>query len=84
MQLFCLEIAHGSWVQVACTVLSSDQQHQADVLGIIGASLALNLSDIPFNAVLSGVRVGMKDDQFILNPTFDEVEASGFFQAATS
>jgi polyribonucleotide nucleotidyltransferase len=63
-----------SEVQVACTVLSSDQQHQADVLGIVGASLSLNMSNIPFDTVLSGVRVGMKDGQFILNPTFDEVE----------
>jgi len=65
-------------VQVAATVLSSDQAHQADVLGIVGASLALNLSDIPFNGVLSGVRVGMKEGEFILNPTFEEVETGGF------
>ncbi len=64
-------------VQVACTVLSSDQQHQADVLGILGASLALNLSDIPFNGIISGVRVGQKEGRFIFNPTFDEVEEGG-------
>ncbi len=67
-----------SEVQVACTVLSSDQQHQADVLGIVGASLALNISNIPFDTVLSGARVGMKDGEFILNPTFDEVEEGSF------
>ena len=67
-----------SEVQVACTVLSSDQQHQADVIGIVGASLALNISNIPFNTVISGVRVGLKDDKFILNPTFDEVEEGSF------
>ncbi|MCK4538756.1 MAG: polyribonucleotide nucleotidyltransferase [Candidatus Krumholzibacteria bacterium] len=65
-------------VQVACTVLSSDTEHQADVLGIIGASIALNLSDIPFDGVISGVRVGMKDGAFTLNPTFEEVEEAGF------
>ena len=64
-------------VQVACTVLSSDQEHQADVLGITGASLALNMSDIPFGAVLSGVRVGVKDGSFMMNPTFEEVEEGG-------
>jgi len=63
-----------SEVQVACTVLSSDQQHQADILGIVGASLSLNMSNIPFDTVVSGVRVGMKDGEFILNPTFDQVE----------
>ena len=61
-------------VQVACSVLSSDQLHQSDVLGITGASLSLALSDIPFGDVLSGVRVGYKDGQFLFNPTFEEVE----------
>ncbi len=63
-----------SEVQVACTVLSSDKQHQADILGIVGASLTLNMSNIPFDTVVSGVRVGMIDGKFILNPTFDQVE----------
>jgi polyribonucleotide nucleotidyltransferase len=61
-------------VQVACSVLSSDQQHQSDVLGITGASLALALSDIPFNAILSGVRVGYKDNRFLINPTYEEID----------
>jgi polyribonucleotide nucleotidyltransferase len=61
-------------VQVACSVLSSDQQHQSDVLGITGASLALALSDIPFGDILSGVRIGYSDGKFIFNPTFEEVE----------
>ena len=65
-------------VQVAATVLSSDQERQADVLGITGASLALNLSDIPFEGIISGVRVGMKDGEFIMNPTFEEVETGKF------
>jgi polyribonucleotide nucleotidyltransferase len=61
-------------VQVACSVLSSDQQHQSDVLGVTGASLALALSDIPFGGLLSGVRVGYKEGRFIFNPTFEEIE----------
>lgn len=61
-------------VQVACSVLSSDQQHQSDVLGVTGASLALALSDIPFGGLLSGVRVGYKDGRFMLNPTYEEVD----------
>jgi len=64
-------------VQVACSVLSADQKHQADVLGIIGASLALNMSDIPFETILSGVRVGIGDDGYIINPTFEEVDNGG-------
>ena len=61
-------------VQVACSVMSSDQQHPSDVLGITGASLALALSDIPFGGILSGVRIGMKDGRFILNPTFIDLD----------
>ncbi|UCF04819.1 MAG: polyribonucleotide nucleotidyltransferase [bacterium] len=64
-------------VQVACSVLSSDQQHQSDVLGITGASLALAISDIPFTTILSGVRVGLSEGRFIYNPTFTEVDRGG-------
>ncbi len=64
-------------VQVACNVLSSDQDHQADVLGITGASMALNMSDIPFDTILSGVRIGIKDGELILDPTFTEVDEGG-------
>ncbi len=63
-------------VQIACSVLSSDQKQQSDVLGITGASLALNLSNIPFDTILSGVRVGRKDGKFIINPSFAESEES--------
>jgi polyribonucleotide nucleotidyltransferase len=61
-------------VQVACSVLSSDQQLPSDILGITGASLALALSDIPFGTILSGVRVGMRDGRFIANPTFIDLD----------
>ncbi|MGD1048685.1 MAG: polyribonucleotide nucleotidyltransferase [Candidatus Krumholzibacteriaceae bacterium] len=61
-------------VQVACSVLSSDQRLPSDILGITGASLALALSDIPFGTILSGVRVGMKDGRFLANPTFLELD----------
>ena len=61
-------------VQVACSVLSSDQRQPSDVLGITGASLALALSDIPFSTILSGVRVGLKDNKFIVNPLFSELD----------
>jgi len=62
--------------QVVASVLSYDQENEADVLAITGASAALGLSDIPFGDVVSGVRVGRKDGAFIVNPTLDETEAS--------
>jgi len=59
-------------VQVYVWVLSADKVNDADVLGITGASLALGLSDVPFDGPIAGVRVGRVDGQLIANPTFDE------------
>lgn len=59
-------------VQIIATVLSADDQVDPDVLSIIGASAALMVSDIPFDGPISAVRVGMKDGQFIVNPTYQQ------------
>ncbi|HUU31539.1 MAG TPA: polyribonucleotide nucleotidyltransferase, partial [Phycisphaerae bacterium] len=56
-------------VQVIALVLSADQANDPDLLSMIGASAALGLSPIPWNGPLGAVRVGLKDGQFILNPT---------------
>jgi polyribonucleotide nucleotidyltransferase len=63
-------------MQVMCTVLSSDQENDADVIALCAASAALQLSDIPFDALLSGARVGKVDGQLVLNPTFAQLEES--------
>jgi len=62
--------------QVIANVISSDQSNPADVLGIIGASAALMISDIPFDGPIAGVRVGRIDGEFILNPTIKQTETS--------
>lgn len=62
--------------QVIITVISADQQNLPDVLGPIGASAALSLSDIPWNGPTACVRVGQVGGQFILNPTADQLERS--------
>jgi len=62
--------------QVACSVLSADQENDADVLGLLGASVALNLSKIPFQEPVAGVRIGRIKDNWILNPTFQQLEYS--------
>ncbi|MBN2354475.1 polyribonucleotide nucleotidyltransferase [candidate division KSB1 bacterium] len=59
-------------VQVYVWVLSADKVNDADILGITGASIALGLSDIPFDGPIAGVRVGKIGDRFIANPTFEE------------
>ena len=58
--------------QVIATVLSSDKENQSDVLAILGASAALEVSDIPFSGPIAGVRVGRIDGKFITNPTLSE------------
>jgi polyribonucleotide nucleotidyltransferase len=58
--------------QVVAFVYSADKDNDPDVLGINGASCALALSDIPFHGPIGAVRVGLVDDQFIVNPTYDE------------
>ena len=58
--------------QVIATVLSSDKENQSDVLAILGASAALEVSDIPFSGPIAGVRVGRIDGKFITNPTISE------------
>jgi polyribonucleotide nucleotidyltransferase len=63
-------------VQIFVTVLSADQEHDADVLGIVAASTALSLSPIPFSGPLAGVRVGRVEGNWILNPTFQQLEFS--------
>ncbi len=62
--------------QVLLTVFSSDQENDADILGAVGASAALMISDIPFNGPIAEVRVGRVDGNFIINPTFSELEKS--------
>ena len=62
--------------QVYVVVLSSDQENDADVLGIVGAAAALAISDVPFDYTLAGVRVGRVGGEYIINPTFSQLEDS--------
>lgn len=57
-------------IQIIITVLSLDEHNDSDVPSLFGASLALMISDIPWNGPVSGLRVGFKDDKIILNPSF--------------
>ncbi|MDE0187358.1 MAG: polyribonucleotide nucleotidyltransferase [Candidatus Poribacteria bacterium] len=63
-------------VQILATVLSSDQVHPADVPALIGTSAALSISDIPFNGPVGAVTVGKLDGRLVINPTYEELEAS--------
>jgi len=62
--------------QLACFILSADQKNDADVLALLGASVALNLSPIPFRTPVASVRVGRIQGTWVLNPTFEQLEYS--------
>jgi len=72
--LFNQKIRHD--VQVIVTVLSLDEDNDADMLGIIAASAALHISDVPFNGPIAGVRLGYTDGEFIVNPTYEQRKVS--------
>ena len=63
-------------VQIIATVLSADPENNPDILAIIGASAALEISDIPFKGPIAGVRVAKIDDQFIINPSYEQFSQS--------
>ena len=63
-------------VSVVATVLSVDQDCSPEFASIIGASIALAISDIPFLEIVSGVNVGLIDKKFVLNPTASQKETS--------
>ena len=67
---------YSTETQIYVTVRSMDQENPAELPALIGASTALYISDIPFTTPIAGVRVGMVDDQFIINPTYKDLEKS--------
>ncbi len=58
--------------QIVASVISADADNDPDVIAITGASCALYLSDIPFHNPLAGVRIGLIDGKYIINPSYDE------------
>src|SRR5437868_3719155 len=63
-------------VQVFCYIISADQENDADVLALVATSYALNASKTPFAGLIAGVRVGRVQGNWILNPTFQQLEYS--------
>jgi polyribonucleotide nucleotidyltransferase len=62
--------------QIIALVLSADGENDTDVLAITGASAAIALSEIPFDKTIAGVRVGLVDGQYVINPTFEQRKVS--------
>src|SRR5215510_2594003 len=69
----------GGWryeTQIIALVMSADTDNDSDVLAITGASAALAISEIPFEKTVAGVRVGLVNGEFVINPTFAERKES--------
>jgi polyribonucleotide nucleotidyltransferase len=62
--------------QIIALVLSADKENDPDVLSITGASAALALSEIPFHTTIAGVRVGLVDGDYVINPTYEQRKRS--------
>jgi polyribonucleotide nucleotidyltransferase len=58
-------------IQIITTVLSIDQENDPDIVATIAASIALHISDIPWNGPLAGIRVGQINGEWVLNPTYE-------------
>lgn len=63
-------------IQIISWVLSADEENEPDVLALIAASAALSISDIPFLGPISACRVGLVDDEFVINPTYEQRDLS--------
>jgi polyribonucleotide nucleotidyltransferase len=67
---------YSNEVQIIATVMSYDPEVPSDMLAFIGASAAVSLAGLPTNGTIAGVRVGMVDEQFIINPSYVELADS--------
>lgn len=63
-------------VSVVCTVMSVDPDCSPEIAAMVGTSIALSISDIPWNGPISGVSVGLIDGNFIINPTAEQKKVS--------
>ncbi len=68
------EVAFGREIQIVPTCVSADGVNPPDILAVIAASAAVTVSDIPFNGPIAAVRVGYVDGDYVLNPTYEQIE----------
>lgn len=65
-------------MQIICTVLSFDEENDPDILGLIGASCALHMSDIPWNGPIAAVRTSQIDGEWVFNASYEQRKTSAF------
>ncbi|NCB00710.1 MAG: polyribonucleotide nucleotidyltransferase [Spirochaetia bacterium] len=66
--------AFGREIQIVPTVVSSDMTNPPDILAMIASSAAVTISDIPFNGPIAAVRVALINNEYVINPTFQQIE----------
>ena len=71
-------------VSVVCTVMSVDEDCSPEITAMIGTSIALSISDIPWNGPIGGVFVGLVEDEIVINPTLEQREKSDLFLTVAS
>lgn len=68
--------AFGREIQIVPTVVSSDMTNPPDIIAMIASSAAVTISDIPFNGPIAAVRIALIGDEYVVNPTFSQIEES--------
>jgi polyribonucleotide nucleotidyltransferase len=68
------DISFGREIQIIPTCVSTDQVNPPDILAVIASSAAVTISDIPFNGPVAACRVGYVDGQYVINPTYEQIE----------
>lgn len=68
------DMAFGREIQIIPTCVSSDQINPPDILAVIASSAAVTISDIPFNGPVAACRVGYVDGNYVINPTYEQIE----------
>jgi polyribonucleotide nucleotidyltransferase len=71
-------------IQITLTILSSDQENPPEVLGMIGASAAISISQIPFNGPIASCRIAYIDGQYIIHPTYEQTKESTLSMVVSS
>ena len=71
-------------IQITLTILSSDQENPPEILGMIGASAAISISQIPFNGPIASCRIAYLDGEYIIHPTYEQSKESTLSMVVSS
>src|SRR5699024_12222881 len=70
------DVCSSDLVSIVCTVLENDYDNSPEVVALLGASIAVSISDIQFDYVVAGCQVGIVDGKTVINPTSEQRKVS--------